>query len=95
MDKISLMIIAAIATLVVDGTAVVQAHRPDLSKDKEKCDGIAKAGKNDCGTSSHSCAGQAKKESDATEWIALPKGLCERIVGGIPMKSDIEGHPKN
>ena len=25
----------------------------------EKCQGIAKAGMNDCGTSKHSCAGQA------------------------------------
>lgn len=95
MDKVSLMVAATIATLVLEGTAVAQAHSPDLGKEKEKCAGVAKAGKNDCGTSSHSCAGQARKDSDPTEWIALPKGLCERIVGGILVKTDIEGHPKN
>ena len=38
-------------------TAAVPAH---AAKDgMEKCAGIAKAGKNDCGTSKHACAGQA------------------------------------
>ncbi len=50
----------------------------------EKCYGIVKAGKNDCGASdgSHSCAGYAKKDADPTEWILLPEGTCGRIVGG-------------
>lgn len=48
----------------------------------EKCQGIAKAGLNDCGTSQHSCAGQAKVDRDPEEWIYLPAGTCERITGG-------------
>jgi uncharacterized membrane protein len=35
----------------------------------EKCQGIAKAGKNDCGTSKHVCAGQSKKDGDPEEWV--------------------------
>ena len=27
----------------------------------EKCEGVVKAGMNDCGTNGHSCAGQSKK----------------------------------
>jgi uncharacterized membrane protein len=47
----------------------------------EKCAGIAKSGKNDCGTSKHSCAGQAKSDG-GEEWVYVPKGTCEKIVGG-------------
>ncbi len=48
----------------------------------EKCMGIAKAGKNDCGTSQHACAGMAKADGDAEEWVSVPAGTCEKIVGG-------------
>ncbi len=48
----------------------------------EKCMGIVKAGQNDCGTSKHACAGQAKADADAEEWVYLPKGTCEKIPGG-------------
>ena len=48
---------------------------------REKCMGIARAGLNDCGTSTHSCAGQASADNEPEEWIYLPKGTCEKIVG--------------
>lgn len=48
----------------------------------EKCYGVAKAGKNDCAGAAHSCQGQGKKDGDAKDWVKLPKGTCERIVGG-------------
>ena len=48
----------------------------------EKCLGIAKAGMNDCGNSKHACAGQAKNDRDADEWVYVPKGTCGKIAGG-------------
>ena len=48
----------------------------------EKCFGIAKAGKNDCAGAAHACAGQGKKDGAATEWVKVPVGTCDRIVGG-------------
>jgi uncharacterized membrane protein len=48
----------------------------------EKCYGVAKAGKNDCAGAKHACAGQGTKEADANEWVKVPKGTCERLVGG-------------
>jgi uncharacterized membrane protein len=48
----------------------------------EKYYGIVKAGKNDCQTSTHACAGTAKKDGQKDAWIYLPKGSCEKIVGG-------------
>lgn len=48
----------------------------------EKCYGVSKAGKNDCQTASSSCAGTSKKDAQADAWIAVPKGTCDKIVGG-------------
>lgn len=52
----------------------------------EKCAGIVKAGLNDCGSSTHSCSGQAKKDGMADEWLYVPEGTCKKIVGGSPYK---------
>ena len=35
----------------------------------EKCAGVAKTGKNDCGTSKHGCGGKATKDNDPEEWV--------------------------
>jgi uncharacterized membrane protein len=48
----------------------------------EKCYGVSKAGKNDCQTAASSCAGTSKKDAQADAWIAVPKGTCDKIVGG-------------
>ncbi|WP_395713190.1 DUF2282 domain-containing protein [Reyranella sp.] len=48
----------------------------------EKCYGVAKAGKNDCQTASSSCAGTAKKDAQADAWISVPKGTCDKLIGG-------------
>ena len=49
----------------------------------EKCKGIAKAGMNDCGANGHACAGYAKVDGDKNEWVYVPEGTCEKIVGGV------------
>ena len=50
----------------------------------EKCYGVAKAGQNDCAAAdgSHSCAGQAKADGDKGEWVYVPTGTCDKLVGG-------------
>ena len=58
--------------------AQAQAQAPAT----EKCYGVAKAGKNDCQTATSSCAGTSKKDHEASAWLTLPKGTCEKIVGG-------------
>jgi uncharacterized membrane protein len=74
---------AAVAGLIALGSfALVSqtfaADKPDM----EKCYGVAKAGKNDCASNGHACAGQSKADKNAAEWLSLPKGTCERLVGG-------------
>ncbi len=58
---------------------------PDAPANWEKCAGVSKAGKNDCGAldGSHKCAGQAKEDNMATEWIYVPEGTCTKIAGGV------------
>ena len=53
------------------------------SQGKEKCYGVAKAGLNDCAnlSGSHSCAGQAKVDSDPGEWKYVAKGTCKDMKG--------------
>ncbi len=49
----------------------------------EKCYGVALAGKNDCATAAHACAGQATTNKDPAEWKKLPKGSCEKMGGSL------------
>lgn len=74
---------AAIGSLLVLGLASGNANAAD-KKDMEQCFGIAKAGKNDCSSnkSAHSCAGQATKNNDPMDFVAVPKGTCGKIAGG-------------
>ena len=48
----------------------------------QKCYGINAAYKNDCKSPGHSCAGQDAKARDPNAFVAVPKGLCEKIDGG-------------
>jgi uncharacterized membrane protein len=61
------------------------AQAQEKQAEREKCYGVAKAEKNDCATKDgiSSCAGQAKKAGDANAWIYVPKGLCDKLVGGV------------
>lgn len=70
------------AVAVSAGMAANSAHAMDAGK--EKCYGVVKAGHNDCGNAAktHSCAGHAATDADGGEWLALPKGTCEKLVGG-------------
>lgn len=59
------------------GTALA-AGKPAM----QKCYGIAKAHQNDCKSASHACKGMSTKNDDPKSFIALPKGVCEKIAGG-------------
>jgi uncharacterized membrane protein len=72
----------AFAGLITIGLATSAGQAFAEKGDNEKCAGIVKAGKNDCGTSKSSCAGTAKADRDSEAWIYVPKGTCERIAGG-------------
>jgi uncharacterized membrane protein len=79
MNLKTIAIASAVGSLLTLGTANVSAQ--DAAK--EKCYGVAEAGKNDCGTAKHSCAGQAKTDKAADEWKYVPKGECEKMGGKL------------
>ena len=81
--KNSHILSAAMGSLLMLGLASSNAYAADKPK-MEKCFGIAKAGMNDCSSnkSAHSCAGQATRNNDPKDFVAVPKGTCNKIAGG-------------
>ena len=73
------LIAAAIFAAMTSSFALAKDATTD---DREKCYGVAKAGQNDCAAKDgkNGCASQAEKDGG---WIYVPKGLCEKIAGGI------------
>ncbi len=75
------LITTAVTSLLAFGVLATQVQAAD-DAGKEKCYGVAKAGKNDCAANGHACAGQSKSDANANEWIYVPTGTCDRLVGG-------------
>lgn len=73
------LLAAALLSSIITTSAAYAAD-----DEREKCYGVAKAGKNDCASKdgNNSCAAQSKKDGDANDWIYVPKGLCDKLVGG-------------
>jgi uncharacterized membrane protein len=76
-------LLAGAVTVSTLGTSAT-ANAMTVGEDQEKCYGVVKAGMNLCGSADkeHGCAGQATEDGSGVEWIALPKGTCEKLVGG-------------
>lgn len=89
--KNSHILSAAIGSLLVLGLTSGSAIAAEKKMATEKCFGVAKAGMNDCASnkSAHSCAGQATKNNDAMDFVAVPKGTCDKIAGGMTGGGDM------
>ncbi|RUR06465.1 DUF2282 domain-containing protein [Legionella sp. km772] len=81
MNKDILIKSVALAFLTLTTHAALAAPA-DSEPTPEKCYGIVKAGMNDCNTAKASCAGSATKDKQKDAFLFLPKGTCEKIVGG-------------
>ncbi len=92
MKKIDKIIISAItAVFTVTASSVIAANKGSATeKQGEKCYGIVKAGSNDCATATQSCAGSSIKDKQPDAFIFLPKGACEKIVGGSLTSKEIK-----
>jgi uncharacterized membrane protein len=82
MNLKTIAIASAVASLLALGSATISAEEGA----KEKCLGIAEAGKNDCSSAKHSCAGQATVDKSPDDWKYVPKGQCEKMGGKVPEK---------
>ncbi len=72
-----------VATAMAAALTMAAAPAAHAKKGKmEKCYGIAKAGHNDCATANSSCAGSSTTDGQKDAWIYVPKGTCEKVVGG-------------
>lgn len=80
--KTTALITAAITAGVVMATAQNAVAAPKYKA--EKCYGVAKAGKNDCAVKSlgTSCSGSSTEDGLYDAWLYVPKGTCEKLVGG-------------
>ena len=72
----------SLASLIAMSLSMASSGALAAAGDTEKCAGIVKAGKNDCGTSKSACAGTAANDRDTEAWILVPAGACEKIAGG-------------
>ncbi len=77
--------LTAASLILALSTADRLAAADDKPNAKEKCYGVAKAEKNDCASKDgkNSCAGTAKTDRDPNHWVYTPRGLCEKLAGGI------------
>lgn len=72
----------AISSVLALSGAVIASNAVAADDGKEQCAGIAKAGMNDCATSTNACHGHVTSDNNPEAWIYVPKGTCDRIVGG-------------
>ncbi len=71
--------LAAIALAAVSSAAIA-ANTPASQPAKEKCYGIAKAGKNDCAAGpGTSCAGTSTRDYQGNAWKLVEAGTCLSI----------------
>lgn len=85
--KTSLAVTSAIAAGLFMASAQDAVAGPKFKA--EKCYGVAKAGKNDCAAGpGTSCAGTATVDAQGNAWMFVPKGSCERLVGGTLEPTD-------
>jgi len=84
---VNTLLVSAVALTVAGGVSSANA----MEADKEKCYGVVKAGANDCANAAktHSCAGYATVDANGGEWLALPTGVCEKLVYGslVPVEA--------
>ena len=81
-DTLNAGILLSVAAAMIGAVAMSVRHDSGASIERERCYGITKAGQNDCANAVHSCAKQSKADSDQREWVAVPKGTCQRLAGG-------------
>ncbi|HSW52355.1 MAG TPA: DUF2282 domain-containing protein [Sulfuricaulis sp.] len=81
MRNLNVLLTSAVTGALALGFVATTAQAAEKVQ-MEKCYGIVKAGKNDCQTSTTACAGTATKDAQKDAWIFLPKGTCDKIVGG-------------
>ena len=82
-DAINAGMMLAVAGAMIAAVAASLRHGGQSTIERERCYGVVRAGANDCANAVHSCAKQGAVDADKREWIAVPKGTCMRLAGGV------------
>lgn len=77
------LIATAIAGLIASAPLTSRADGMAAPDGTEPCYGIAEAGKNDCATARHACAGSAQADRSPEDFKLVPKGSCEKLGGKL------------
>jgi len=93
------MTAAAVVAGAIAAAATGLSATDAKAEAKEKCFGVALAGKNDCAAGpGTTCAGTSKVDYQGNAWTLVPKGTCETMAlpGGrkgslTPLKRDLAG----
>ncbi|MBW3550631.1 MAG: DUF2282 domain-containing protein [Proteobacteria bacterium] len=79
----------ALAAALGAALATAPAEAADKPTAKEKCYGIAMAGKNDCAAGpGTTCSGSSRSDHQANAWKYVPAGTCEQTAS----KTSPTGH---
>ena len=77
------LITSALSLILITTSSTAFAEQ-----EKEQCAGIIKAGLSDCASVEHVCAGMNTDDGNETDWLWLPKGTCNKIIGAHILKID-------
>lgn len=93
-NALNSMIAGAFVVTMAGATSIPTSEAQ--AGEKEKCYGVVKAGKNGCASADgkHSCEAQASVDGSGQEWVYLPKGVCDKLVGGSTTAFKGTGHEK-
>lgn len=78
---LTLAALAALSTAAAVAQTPMPDGKADMPKaDKERCYGVAMAGKNDCAAGpGTTCAGTSKADYQGNAWKYVPAGTCKDI----------------
>lgn len=80
MNRHSVAITAFALSALAAGAALAQDKGASIKGEKERCYGVAQAGKNDCAAGpGTTCAGTSKTDYQGNAWKYVPKGTCTTI----------------
>lgn len=80
MKSRNLAVTAATLAALAAGAAMAQDKGASIKGEKERCYGVAMAGKNDCAAGpGTTCAGTSKMDHQANAWKYVPKGTCVKM----------------
>lgn len=77
--------LAGVFTIGLAASSMAASDMHDKMADKDKCYGIAKAGKNDCAAAdgSHACSSHATVDNSKVDFVLTDKAACENAGGSF------------